>query len=248
MLRRKATRINGLELGLQALEATQSHPKATPKPPQSQLIANRLRPESHLKATLKPLQSHPKATPKLPQSDSKATPKPRSSQPVRPFQDPRGAETTCIASALTVMRIGVLRPSVAIWTLFAPDGLTRFGGEEAYARAKFRLFRIQHALYWASVQGEALARLRELSLAVLVKVIDFRHRPSAVEACQTAVPGERRWRANSCRTGSFYSLHRRGFAGRSSGRSGEKCDFRRRSFACTGSFGLGSDSKPSTSR
>jgi UDP-N-acetylmuramoylalanine--D-glutamate ligase len=46
----------------------------------------------------------------------------------------------------------------------------------------------------------------------------------------------------------FYSLHRRGFVGRSSGRSGEKCDFRRRSFACTGSFELGSVSKPSTSR
>ena len=84
MLRRKATRINGLELGLQALEATQSHLKATPKPPQSQLIANRLRPESHLKATLKPLQSHPKATPKLPQSDSKATLKPTSQAVSRP--------------------------------------------------------------------------------------------------------------------------------------------------------------------
>jgi hypothetical protein len=33
MQRRKASRINGLELGRQALEATQSHPTATPKPP-----------------------------------------------------------------------------------------------------------------------------------------------------------------------------------------------------------------------
>ena len=38
-------------------------PKATSKPPQSLLIANRLRPQSHPKATLKPPQSHPKATP-----------------------------------------------------------------------------------------------------------------------------------------------------------------------------------------
>ena len=197
MLRRKASRINGLELGRQALEAT-------PKPPSSQIV--------------------------------------------RPFQNPKGAETTCCPRALTVMRIGILRPSVAIMTTLAPDGLARCGGEEAYARANSRLFRIQHALYWANVQDEALARLRELSLPVLIKMITFRRRPSAVEACQTGVPGGRGWRANSCRMGSFYSLHRRGFAGRSSGTSGEKCDFRRRSFACTGSFELGSVSKPSTSR
>ena len=197
MLRRKASRINGLELGRQALEAT-------PKPPSSQIV--------------------------------------------RPFQNPRGPETTCFPRALTVMRIGILRPSVAIRTTLAPVDLARFGGVEAYARANPRLFRNQHALYWANVQGEALARLRELSLPVLIKVITFRRRPSAVEACQTGVPGERGWRANLCDMGSFYSLHRRGFAGRSSGRSGEKCDFRRRSFACTGSFELGSVSKPSTSR
>ena len=237
MQRRKASRINGLELGRQALEATQSHPKATPKPPQSQLIVNRLRPQSHPKATLKPPQSHSKATPKPPQS-----------QIVRPFQNPRGAETTCFPRALTVMRIGILRPSVAIRTTLAPVGLARFGGVEAYARANPRLFRNQHALDWANVQGEALTRLRELSLPVLIKVITFIRRPSAVKACQTGIPGERGWRANSFRTGSFYSLHRSGFAGRSSGRSGEKCDFRRRSFACTGSFELGSVSKPSTSR
>jgi len=237
MLRRKASRIDGLELGLQASEATQSHPKATSKPPQSQLIANRLRPQSHPKATLKPPQSH-----------LKATPKPPSSQLVRPIQNPRGAETTYYLRALTIMRIGILRPSVAVGTTLAPDGLARCGGVEAHARANFRLFRNQHALYWANVQGEALARLRELSLAVLVKVIILRRQPSAVEESQTGVPGQRRWRTNSCRMGSLYSLHRRGFAGRSSGRSGEKCDFRRRSFACTGSFELGSVSKPSTSR
>jgi len=40
----------GEELGLQA-KATQSHINATSKPPQSLLIANRLRPQSHSKAT-----------------------------------------------------------------------------------------------------------------------------------------------------------------------------------------------------
>src|ERR1017187_4622126 len=53
--------------------------KATPKPPQSLLIANRLGPQSHLKATLKPHQSHTKATPKPHQSHTKATPKPHQS-------------------------------------------------------------------------------------------------------------------------------------------------------------------------
>ena len=47
---------------------------------------------------------------------------------------------------------------------------------------------------------------------------------------------------------SFYSLHRRGFVARSSGRSGEEIDFRRRSNACSGLFKLGIVSKPPTSR
>ena len=46
----------------------------------------------------------------------------------------------------------------------------------------------------------------------------------------------------------FTPCTRRGFVVRSSGRSGKECDFRRRSFACTGLFELGSVSKPSTSR
>ena len=41
-------------------KATQSHPQATLKPPQSLLIANRLRPQSHSKATLKLPPSHPR--------------------------------------------------------------------------------------------------------------------------------------------------------------------------------------------
>jgi hypothetical protein len=41
-------------------------PKATPKPPQSQLLGNQLGTQSHPKATLKPHQSHTKATPKPP--------------------------------------------------------------------------------------------------------------------------------------------------------------------------------------
>jgi len=43
-------------------EATQSHINATSKPPQSVLIANRLRPQSHHNATPKPPQCDPKAT------------------------------------------------------------------------------------------------------------------------------------------------------------------------------------------
>ena len=48
-------------------------PKATPKPPQSLLIANRLRSQSHSKATPKLPQSSPKAPPRLPQGSPKAS-------------------------------------------------------------------------------------------------------------------------------------------------------------------------------
>jgi hypothetical protein len=51
-------------------------PKATSKPPQSQLIGNRLRPQSHPKATPKLPQSFHKAPTKLPQSSHKARYKP----------------------------------------------------------------------------------------------------------------------------------------------------------------------------
>ena len=47
------------------LKPPQSHINATSKPPQSLLIANRLRPQSHSKATLKPPQCDPNATPRL---------------------------------------------------------------------------------------------------------------------------------------------------------------------------------------
>jgi hypothetical protein len=43
-------------------KAAQSHINATSKPPQSLLIANRLRLQSHPKATLKPPQCDPNAT------------------------------------------------------------------------------------------------------------------------------------------------------------------------------------------
>ena len=246
MLRRKVPRISGLEL--KAAEATQSHIQAkvegrrqnaemagiaaqshhnaTSKPPQSLLIANRLR-----------TQSHPKATPRPP-----------SSQLIRPLQNLGGAETTCFLRVFGIMRIAVLRPSVVVLRSLAPGRLARYASVEAYGRANARLFRNQQALDWAIVQSEVLARLRELSLPVPAKVITFRRRPAVVAACQACVPGERGWRANSCRMESFYSLHRRGFVARSSGRRGEKCDFRRPSFACTGLFELGSVSKPSTSR
>ena len=47
-------------------------PTATLKPPQSVLIANRLRLQSHSNATPMRPQSHPKATPRLHQSHPKA--------------------------------------------------------------------------------------------------------------------------------------------------------------------------------
>jgi hypothetical protein len=252
MLRRKMPRIVGLDL--KAAEATQSHPEtkakcrmqnaerrkagqshpephqsrinATSKPPQSLLIANRLRPQSHLKAT----------------------PRPLASQLIRPFQDQDGAKTTCLPRALALMRIDVLWPSVAILMSLAPDLPARCGSVKAYVRANARLFRNRQSLDWAIVRSEALPRLRELSLPVPAEVITFTRPPTAAATRKACVSGERGWRVNSCRTESFCFLHRRGFVARSSGRSGEKCDFRRRSFACTGLFELGSVSKPSTSR
>jgi hypothetical protein len=259
MLRRKVPRIVGLDL--KAAEATQSHPEAkaecrmqnaerrkagqshpephqshinaTSKPPQSLLIANRLRPHSHSKATLKPPQSHPKATPRPP-----------ASQLIGPFQDQDGAKTTCLPRALALMRIDVLWPSVAILTSVAPDLPARCGSVKAYVRANARLFRNRQSLDWAIVRSEPLPRLRELSLPVPAEVITFTRPPTAAATRKGCVSGERGWRVNSCRTESFCFLHRRGFVARSSGRSGEKCDFRRRSFACTGLFELGSFSKP----
>jgi hypothetical protein len=235
MLQRKVPRIIGLEL--KAAKAIKSHPQATPKPLQSLLIANRLRPQSYPKATLKPPQGHPKATPRPPQS-----------QLIRPLQNLGDAETTCFPRALALMRIAVLRPSIAVLTRLAADLPARCGSVEVEVRANARLLRNRQALDWGIVRSEALPPLRELSLPEPAKVITFTRRPPAVAARQACVPGERSWRANSCRVVSFYSLHRRGFIARNSGGSGEKCDSRRRSFACTGSFELGSISKPSTSR
>jgi hypothetical protein len=220
-----------------AVEATQSHLKATSKPPQGQLIANRLGPQSHPRATLKPPQSHPKATPKL-----------LSNQLVRSFQDQGGAETTNFRRALGVMSIAALRPSDAVMTGLALGRRARCGSAEAYLRANARLCRNQRTLHWAIVQSEARARLLELNLSSTATVTTSRRRPAAVAACQARVPAERGWRANSLRLGSFYCLHRRDFIARSSGRNGEECDFRRRSFACTGLFELGSVSKPPISR
>jgi hypothetical protein len=211
----------------------QSHPIATSKPPQSLLVATPLRPQSHSKATLKPLQSHPKATARPP-----------SSQLIGPLQNLGGAEPTCFPRALVLMRIAVLRPADAVLTSLAPDLPARCGSVEADVRANARLFHNRQALDWAIVRNEALPPLRELSLPEPAKVITFTRPPAAVAARKACVSGERGWRANSCRMESFCSLHRRGFAARSCGRSCEKCGFRRRSFACTGLFELGSFSKP----
>src|ERR1035437_1808617 len=60
-------------LELRTLKSRTKPPKATSKPSQSLLIANRLRPQSHLNASPMRPQSYLKATPKLPQSSHKAT-------------------------------------------------------------------------------------------------------------------------------------------------------------------------------
>jgi hypothetical protein len=223
-------------LKLKGAEASQSHLKAISKPPQSLLIANRLRPQSHPKATLKPPQSHPKATPKPP-----------SNRLIRSFEDQRGVETTYLLRALGLMRIAAVRPAAAVLRSLAPGGPARYGSAGAHVRANARLCPNQRDLHWGVVQSEALARLREPSLPVPATVIAVKRRAAAVAAFQARVPGARGWRANLCGMGSFYSLHRRGFVANSRGRSGEKCDFRRRSFACTGLFELGSVSRPLTS-
>jgi len=232
---------------LEAAEATQSHLKATPKPPQSLLIANRLRPQSHPKATSKPPQSHPKATLKPPQSHPKATLKPPLNQLIKSFQDQGGAQTTCFLRALGLMRIAVLGPSVAGLTSLAPCRLARYGSTEAYVRANARLCPNSRKLRQAVAQSEALAGMREGSLPVLARVITGRCGRAAVAAFRACVPDVRGRQAYLFRGESFYSLHHRGFVARSRGRSGQKCDFRRRRFACTGLFELGSVSKPPTS-
>src|ERR1035441_10585839 len=56
-------------------KATQSHLKATPRPPQGHILGIDSGGQSHPKATPRPPQGHPKATPRLPQGYPKATPR-----------------------------------------------------------------------------------------------------------------------------------------------------------------------------
>src|ERR1035441_8974400 len=67
-----------------ATEATQSHPKATPRPHQGHILGIDSGVQRHPKATPKPPQGSTKATPRLHQSYTKATPRPLSSQLIRP--------------------------------------------------------------------------------------------------------------------------------------------------------------------
>src|ERR1035441_291715 len=78
-----------------ATEATQSHPKATPRPHQGHILGIDSGVQRHPKATPKPPQGSTKApprlhqgytktTPRLPQGSPKATPGPLSSQLIRP--------------------------------------------------------------------------------------------------------------------------------------------------------------------
>jgi hypothetical protein len=182
------------------------------------------------------------------QSHFKATPKPPSNQRFQPLQDQSDAAIACFFRAAGIMGVAALRPSVAVPRSLAFRGLERYGSAGAYVRASGGLCPNQRALHWGIVQGEALARLREPSLPALATVISCRRRPAAVAVFQARGPRARGWRSDSCRMGFFYSLHHRGFVARSRGRSGEKCDFRRRSFACTGLFELGSVSRPSKPR
>jgi UDP-N-acetylmuramoylalanine--D-glutamate ligase len=65
------------------------------------------------------------------------------------------------------------RPVVAVLLNLAPGHQERYPSTEAYEAACARLFRQQQAFDWAIVQSEALARLRELNLAVPAKTITF---------------------------------------------------------------------------
>ena len=60
-----------LNASLMQPRATQSHLKATSKPPQSHILWSTEPPQGYPKATPRPPQGHPKATPRLPPSESR---------------------------------------------------------------------------------------------------------------------------------------------------------------------------------
>jgi len=236
-VRRPAIRITSQDFDCSQSALNFEAAEATPKPPQSLLIANRWR-----------SQSHPKATPKPPQGHATATPRPPSNQLIWSFRYPGGAETTSFSRASGIMRIAAVGPLVAGLTRLGHGRLARYGRGEAGVRANARLCSNERAFRWAASQSEVLERLRERNLLLPARVITFGCQPAAVAAFQVCIPGARGWRLNPCRGGSFYFLHRCEFVARSRGRSGQKCDFRRRSFACTGLFEPDSVSKPSEPR
>jgi hypothetical protein len=200
-VRRPAIRITSQDfdcsqsaLNFEAAEATQSHFKATPKPPQSLLITNRWR-----------SQSHPKTTSKPPQGHAKATPRPPSNQLIWSFQDQGGAETTSFSRASGRMRNAAVGPLVADLTRLGHGRLARYGRGEAGVCANARLCSNEQAFRWAVSQSEVLARLRERDLLLPASVITFGCQPAAVAAFQVCIPGARGWRLNPCRGGPFTS-------------------------------------------
>src|ERR1035437_1494947 len=76
-----------LNASLMQPRATQSHHKATSRPPQSHILWSTEPPQGHPEATPRPPQGYPKATPRLPQGYPKATPK---------LPQSLGAEATCL--------------------------------------------------------------------------------------------------------------------------------------------------------
>jgi hypothetical protein len=71
-------------------KATQSHPKATPRPVDRHRIGTLKPPQGYPKATPRPPQGHPKATPRLPQGYPKATPRPPQGHPKATPRLPQG--------------------------------------------------------------------------------------------------------------------------------------------------------------
>ena len=74
-----------------ATEATQSHPKATLKPPKGHILGIASGVQSHPQATPRLPQGYPKATPRLHQGSTKAPPRLHQSQPKAALQSVRQA-------------------------------------------------------------------------------------------------------------------------------------------------------------
>ena len=77
------------------------------------------------------------------------------------------------ASSFQLEYTHVFAPAVAVLLNLAPDHVHHYTDAEQYVRANARLFRNQQLFDWAIIQSEALARLRQLELAVPAKIITF---------------------------------------------------------------------------